>query len=37
MPAEGEENVSDAEKGMVGHKSRFLKVVSTFYAPNLAA
>lgn len=37
MPGEGEENVSDAEKAMVGHKSRFLRVLSTFYAPNQAA
>jgi len=37
MPAEGEENVSEGEKGMVGHKSRFLRVLSTFYAPNQAA
>ena len=37
MPAEGEENVSDGEKAMVGHKSKFLKVLSTFHAPNQAA
>ena len=37
MPAEGEENISDGEKAMVGHKSKFLKVLSTFYAPNQAA
>lgn len=37
MPAEGEENVSDGEKALVGHKSKFLKVLSTFYAPNQAA
>jgi len=37
MPAEGEENISDGEKAMLGHKSKFLKVLSTFYAPNQAA
>ena len=37
QPSEGEEGITDAEKGMVGHKSRFLKVLTTFYAPTQAA
>ena len=34
---EGEEGISDGERNMIGHKSRFLRILTTFYAPNQAA
>lgn len=34
QPVEGEESISEAEKAMIGHKSRFLRILTTFYAPN---
>jgi cell division FtsZ-interacting protein ZapD len=34
QPGEGEEAISNGEKAMIGHKSRFLRMVTTFYAPN---
>jgi len=37
MPADGEEVISEGEKTMVGMKSRFLRISTTFYAPNQAA
>jgi hypothetical protein len=37
QPGEGEEAINEAEKAMIGHKSRFLRILTTFYAPNQAA
>jgi hypothetical protein len=37
VPGEGEEAISDSEKAMIGHKSRFYRINNTFYNPNLAA
>jgi predicted phage gp36 major capsid-like protein len=37
VPGEGEEAISESDKAMIGHKSRFYRINNTFYNPNLAA
>lgn len=35
--AEEDEPLSDEARALVGHKSRFLRIIATFYAPQQAA
>jgi len=34
---DGDEPLSDSEKLIIGHKSKFLRIIQTFYSPNQAA
>jgi len=36
-PGEGEGDITEGEKAMVGHKARFVQITRTFFAPDLAA